>query len=75
MFYDTLISKELTVREAFETAIKTVDASAFNLRKEKGDHFLWHLKGGLYICRLLGLGLALVEVERRVPPPQWRARV
>eukprot|EP00903_Cladosiphon_okamuranus_P015149 g14007.t2 len=48
LFYEALINDggRYTVREAFEAALRTVDASPFNVPKNPGDHFLLLPKDG-----------------------------
>eukprot|EP00752_Nemacystus_decipiens_P002487 g2338.t2 len=70
LFYDALINM-FTVREAFETALRTVDASKFNLPKEKGDHFLLLPRDGKHDVRIFDTLLEGDFIDRtRYPPPR-----
>ena len=54
------------MRQAFDSALKTVDASRFNLPKEKGDHFLLLPKGELVVVSSVRRVIRLPEVEARI---------
>eukprot|EP00903_Cladosiphon_okamuranus_P020622 g18932.t1 len=76
LFYDALINNSgmFTVREAFDTALKSVDTSHLIQPKEKGDRFLLLPKDGNHNVRIFNTLLEGDFIDRIRYPPQTPPR-